>query len=247
MASDYYPTSPYLYCGGDPINLIDPTGENPVYDMAGNFLGCTSEGFTGMIMFYTGTEFIDPTQYTLSELQSSAGNDLITFDEARESNSSGILESAYSRIWTHVASQFEGLQVYDEVFSMSSIDGGKIGYKQIEKGEWETIHYPERDDLLPIITGSGTYPYESTVENIASSIIVHEFYSHGKKHCRFECKSHRLAYKNVINFKQLWNKTTDKYKAFNLNMLLRYTRKETGRKQVDKPYRRLYNKYVIKE
>ena len=26
MASDYYPTSPYLYCGGDPINLIDPTG-----------------------------------------------------------------------------------------------------------------------------------------------------------------------------------------------------------------------------
>ena len=26
MATDYYSTSPYLYCGGDPINLVDPTG-----------------------------------------------------------------------------------------------------------------------------------------------------------------------------------------------------------------------------
>ena len=26
LAEKYYPTSPYVYCGGDPINLIDPTG-----------------------------------------------------------------------------------------------------------------------------------------------------------------------------------------------------------------------------
>ena len=28
MASDYHPISPYAYCGGDPINMIDPTGKN---------------------------------------------------------------------------------------------------------------------------------------------------------------------------------------------------------------------------
>ena len=26
MASDYYPTSPYTYCSGDPVNLVDPSG-----------------------------------------------------------------------------------------------------------------------------------------------------------------------------------------------------------------------------
>ena len=26
LAESYYPTSPYVYCGGDPINLIDPSG-----------------------------------------------------------------------------------------------------------------------------------------------------------------------------------------------------------------------------
>ena len=26
LAASYYPTSPYLYCGADPVNLIDPTG-----------------------------------------------------------------------------------------------------------------------------------------------------------------------------------------------------------------------------
>lgn len=57
-------------------------------------------------------------------------------------------------------------------------------------------------------------------------------------------KSHRLAYKNVINFKPLWNKTTDKYKKFNLEFLQRYTKRETGRNHVDFLYRNLYKKYV---
>ena len=104
----------------------------------------------------------------------------------------------------------------------------------------------DKDDptYKPKIIGTGGYSYETTVENIASSVIVHEWYSHGKKYNSDEYKSHRLAYKNVINFKQLWNKTTDEYKKFNLQQLLKYTKKETGRNNVDPLYRRLYNKYV---
>ena len=33
----YYPTSPYVYCGGDPINRIDPTGEDWYKDSDGNY------------------------------------------------------------------------------------------------------------------------------------------------------------------------------------------------------------------
>ena len=33
----YYPTSPYVYCGGDPINRIDPTGADWYKDSDGNY------------------------------------------------------------------------------------------------------------------------------------------------------------------------------------------------------------------
>ena len=36
-AENYYPTSPYAYCGGDPINRIDPTGTDWYKDGEGNF------------------------------------------------------------------------------------------------------------------------------------------------------------------------------------------------------------------
>lgn len=49
---------------------------------------------------------------------------------------------------------------------------------------------------------------------------------------------------SATNYKPLWNKTTDKYKKFNLIKLRKYTYEETGRDNVDGKYRRLYNKYV---
>ena len=57
-------------------------------------------------------------------------------------------------------------------------------------------------------------------------------------------KSHRLAYKNVINFKYLWDKTTYNYKKFVLTQLQYYTLKETGCLNVDPPYLKMYNKYT---
>lgn len=86
------------------------------------------------------------------------------------------------------------------------------------------------------------------IENIQSSIVVSEWYSHIKKgQGNFpHLKSHRLAYKNVINFKSLWNNTTDGYKGFNMRTLLKYTESETGRTKVDPSYRNLYNKHKDK-
>ena len=47
----YYPTSPYVYCGGDPINRIDPTGADWYKDSDGNYHwaergGDIAEGWT---------------------------------------------------------------------------------------------------------------------------------------------------------------------------------------------------------
>ncbi len=236
MELKYPNVSTYCYTFNNPIKFIDYKGLSPIYNKSGDFLGTSNEGFAGNILIYDGSEKVNFSQ--MAEQQILDNMVVFLYDEI----SQNIDNNVKSKIWTHVVSHFEGMRVYDEIFSMNSIRDGQISYERSDEASWVT-YYKEDPIYKPKIVGSGGYSYETTVENIASSVIVHEWYSHGKKHNGNKYKSHRLAYKNVINFKQLWNKTTDKYKKFNLDRLLDYTKSETGKNIVDKPYRRLYNKY----
>ena len=47
LAEKYYPVSPYAYCANDPLDLVDPEGENPVYSIDGRFLGVDDWGLQG--------------------------------------------------------------------------------------------------------------------------------------------------------------------------------------------------------
>ncbi len=241
-AEDNSGTSPFVYCAGNPIRYTDPTGMNPVYDRNGIYLGDTSEGFTGEVLVmrdgYAGD--MDISKMTAEELQK--GNYVQTLDMIQESNTS-LSGDALSKIWTDIVSHFNGMHVYDCVFDISKIQDNRIGFETNSEAHWTTSYFI---GYYPIINGAGNNQsdYESTVENIASSLIVHEWYSHGMKLNRDSMKSHRLAYKNVINFKPLWDKTTPSYKKFVLKQLKYYTEKETGRSLVDKPYRYSYKIYV---
>lgn len=152
-------------------------------------------------------------------------------------------KDAHSKIWTFVVAHFEGLKVFDEKFSMNDLEGKKI-YSGGTKGNWLS-RYINGTGVGKII-GKATNNYESTVENIASSIIVHEWYSHIKKNYGTDTKDHRFAYKNVIDYKYLWNKTTLDYKEFNLKKLFKFTKNETKKEVNDLNYIKLYNEYVNK-
>ena len=240
LEEKYSNISSYTYCISDPIEIIDPDGEEPVYNTKGDFLGTTSEGFTGAILIYKGNGKPDFKNLSSKQLNSKY---IISLDNADKL----VNNAAKVKIWNNIASHFNGMEVYDEVFSLSDIYDGKIKYMHPNDGYWSTApDYNNERSGKPKIYGSGGYvnDYESTVENIASSIIVHEWYSHGKKFNGDLNKSHRLAYQNVINFKRFWNKTTDKYKAFVLKRLKDYCLKEIHKNYVPKPYQRLYKKYV---
>ena len=137
-------------------------------------------------------------------------------EEATSSSSQNVLPSAdqfpvlddesdpitRSNIWMSIVSQMEGVRVYDEVFHVSDLHENKIVFDPNVNASWLSIYTPGTGTGR--IQGSNKYHYETTVENIQSSIVVHEYYSHIKKNNGDNYKSHRLTYKNVINYKPLW-------------------------------------------
>ncbi len=238
LAADASSWTPYNAMWNNPILNFDPDGKwaEPVYGSDGTYRGDTKEGFTGTVIIYDGNQEFSG----MSKDELLAIDEVNTYDQLRES----LTEDAKSKIWTHIASKMEGKQIYDEKFSMATLSEGKIEYKDFG-GSWG-VPTSQAGKGKGSLVGSDKYYYETTVENLQSSIIVHEWYSHLQKGNRDDMSSHRLAYKNVINFKLLWNNTTDAYKGFNMRSLQEYTKIETGRIQVDLPYRKLYNKYYNK-
>ena len=161
---------------------------SPIYDVNGKFLGTTKEGFTGNVLVYSGNDNIDFS--SLTEKEALEYSDMFKYDEVR----SLLTGNAKSNIWTSVVSQMEGSKIYDEKFSLSSITDNKIGFNAEIKGSWAFVVKSGK------IQGSDKYAnvYETTVENIQSSVIVHEWYSHMIKGNSDKYKSHRLAYKMLL-------------------------------------------------
>jgi len=144
------------------------------------------------------------------------------FDEARDYKF--LKDGAHSRIITSVLSHFEGLDVLGHKFSLSKLDGGKIWY-EIGGFNWRT-YYTESGATKPKIVYSGSNKYEATVENFASSAIIHEWYSHGVQHVHDRFNNHSRAYFNVLYVNPLAWKTTKKYKDFNKDKFDDYLKKE---------------------
>jgi RHS repeat-associated protein len=49
LAEKYYHISPYAYCAGNPVNLMDLKGLNPIYSTKGDLLGTDDNGLQGEV------------------------------------------------------------------------------------------------------------------------------------------------------------------------------------------------------
>ena len=47
LAEKYYSVSPYVYCAGNPVNLVDEGGRRPIYSREGILLGTDDDGLQG--------------------------------------------------------------------------------------------------------------------------------------------------------------------------------------------------------
>ena len=73
LAEKYYSISPYVYCAGNPVNLVDLDGERPIYSTEGRLLGTDDEGLQGeaIIMerryFHQGMAVEEALKYDLGK------------------------------------------------------------------------------------------------------------------------------------------------------------------------------------
>jgi len=176
-------------------------------------------------------------------IQKEYSGDIFTYNGIKTDSQAGLYEYSHSRIWTHVVSQFEGQNFFGHTFSMDKIPGGIIFNPNlnIENGDytWTSSVSPYLG-TLKYICGSGKFSYEPTVENIASSLIVHEWLTHGMLLYGDNTLTHRYSYAYVKSCTHLWDSTTDSYKKHNLSMLKHYSEKEPGNIDYSKIYLEYY-------
>ena len=218
LAEKYYGVSPYAYCANNPVTFVDPDGRNPIYNSKGIFLGTSSEGFTGQIYIYTGIEPLDFSSHDMAYWtgmsEEPAGYEFYfkTYDEVEKAYEGDALMNFELNVLNHLISHFNGVEVFEKTFNMSDLEGGKIGFTFKENSNFTTL--PEHDDIKAQIDAHQkvTHDYEGTVENFAATIIIHEWYSHGKYKIGDAFGNHYKAYENVKRDRLFYPKTTKKYK-----------------------------------
>ncbi len=234
-------TSPFSWVQNNPIGRIDPTGaiDEPVYTTTGEYRGDTEEGFTGQVIIYDGKKNFK--EMTKDELLESTKNDeqkATTYDDNR-TNMSG---ENKAKIWTHILGRLEGTMINGERFSMKRLDQGKIGFGRMALLAGEKSNFvTSRLNKYPEIFGLDNHSYETTVENIQATLLVHEWYTHGIMKKGDFNKTHYKAYENVIAH-PFFNKTTNRYKGIMLENLKKYYSDELNI-SLNGVYLMLYNYY----
>ena len=222
LAEKYTPVSPYVFCLNNPLSFIDPDGNNPIFSTSGQFLGCTEEGYTGMIYVYTNSddeykhfEEHDISYYTNED--SDFSTYFMTYDQVENAFSEyGMPEDSRNKfifnVTNHIAKHFEGTNINGESFNLSSVQGGRIEYEADAGAYFSTYTYSNGDKPQIVARGRTNNEFEGTVENLASCLLVHEWYGHGIKGIREN--NHSLAYKYQMQDPIFYPKTTKSFKEF---------------------------------
>ena len=176
-----YPwVSSYSYTLGNPVRMIDLFGDEPIYSKSGDYLGSSAEGFTGQVYVFYGKSDVDFSKYKMKDLlHSGLGSYFVTYEAAVNSLKGENQNNFVSRVYTHIAKQFDGVDVFGngKTFDFSTIYKGKIDHEVIRDANFGTKRMPNGQIKISF---SNAVPegYEATVENLISTIIVHEWGGH---------------------------------------------------------------------
>jgi hypothetical protein len=160
------------------------------------------EGYEGRVIIYDGpANFSDMAEDELLFLTGGIVN--AAYDERRDVLSNEVK----SKVWTHIASQYNREEVFGEIFSINSVKNGKVSFGNVEGASWVTRNCPDGSfELL----GTDRYSYETTVENVQATLVYHEWYGHGKKKYGDRTLDHTCCYEAVIEYPIFQKSTTNR-------------------------------------
>jgi len=75
--------SPYVYCAGNPVNLVDPDGRRPIYDPDGNLIGVTEDSGLQGDAFFMNEEDYNPKMTEEDAQKKDLGIDCLKTEESQ--------------------------------------------------------------------------------------------------------------------------------------------------------------------
>ena len=231
MADKYPSISPYAYCAWNPVKLVDPDGNevNPVYDYTGSFLGCTKEGFTGKIIICENNN----TSFEGLSADDFVNNNL-SADYYDMDNECNMNNSAKDAMYRNILSKFDGTDVNGYTFCEQDIT---FNFDREISGNYSvnpnlniflltvSEKYLTFQDVIYV--GKECFPiragmYDATVENIAASIIYHEWYGHYCEKWTENGRTHFKCYEAVRDC-PLFTKCTTRYQENVLQEIINHS------------------------
>ena len=215
MWEKYAGMTPYNYCMGNPVKLVDPDGRDVFYDENGTFLRSDEKEFRGNV-YVTKCDNATSQNVPLQDADISA--------------------KAYSNIYTDILKQrgYDTDKLYNGKISVSCGIFSNEGHLNLNL----SYNDPADPNKFPFVVtnfpldGKGpfkisinqrhqnTHDLLGTVDNIVNAIGVHEYNGHGIKHYGDRNKNHYLVYRMQMKDSS-WNGTTDDFKQ---SMILRYSK-----------------------
>ncbi len=245
LAEKNYGISPYAYCGGDPVNKEDYDGMNPVFLPDGTYWGTTEEGFTGnLYIFYGDTVTINKDNihnYSAEDLKVHDGyifdevtdpNALLCFGVAlNDSQAGNIINSFLGQLSIQPGFQEYNLETFGQAFSLDRITLSGVVYDS-KYSQNPDLKVSDGSHFATLMKDAGGYQagqilmsanrnYESTVENLAATIVYHEYYGHLIRGFGNVTNTHFLAYLFSKDC-PYYNGTTESYKEYLITKLNHY-------------------------
>ncbi len=163
-------------------------------------------------------ETINFSDFTMSSLleNDDLGN-FMKYEDVARSYKGEAQGRLASNVMTDIMRHFDGIDVFGTQFDFSTLAYGMVLYGDNEHANFTTTH---EEGKIKITAHNGTpKDYEATVENLASTLIVHEWYGHGvlkygnnRRMFGIPLPNHYKVYEKVMLYDSFFKKTTPKYK-----------------------------------
>ena len=211
LAEKYYGVSPYAYCHGDPVNKVDPTGEDDYYSISGRYLGSDNQQTDHIMISFL--PFYDQN---------------ITPIISKPIEQFNLEPQEYSNIFTDIVSRHGEMDlsiIHNSKISVTTIQKQDNFYSlftyndaSVRLGSIASTIRKDNDNIITVFIFQDYGHSEekaifTTVSNVINVLVGHEYNGHIINAYTDNDKNHHLVFESQMKHHS-WSKTTEAFKQY---------------------------------